>query len=82
MFTHPDQAILLANGIRLDKETLEGVKPWLNVPEHLSLKYDHNDLNIVYTNVTTLQNDQILYQHKLEGLDIIEHGNEAYPENH
>ncbi|MCB0658023.1 MAG: helix-turn-helix domain-containing protein [Saprospiraceae bacterium] len=70
MFTHPDQAILLANGIRLDKETLEGVKPWLNVPEHLSLKYNHNDLNIVYTNVTTLQNDQILYQHKLEGLDI------------
>lgn len=67
--THPEQRMVLANGIHLDKDYLRGVKKWRNVPDQLSLKYNHNDLTIAFTNITTLQNDQILYQHKLAGLD-------------
>ena len=69
LFTRTDQNIVLENGIRLDKDYVSGVSKWRNVPEQLSLKHDHNDLTIGFTNVTTLQNDQILYQHKLTGLD-------------
>ncbi len=63
LFTRTDQNIVLENGIRLDKDYVSGVSKWRNVPEQLSLKHDHNDLTIGFTNVTTLQNDQILYQH-------------------
>jgi ligand-binding sensor domain-containing protein/serine phosphatase RsbU (regulator of sigma subunit) len=60
---------LLSNGILLKDIKFDGLTKWFNLPEHLSLPYNNNNLTFNFIGVHMQSRNHIKYQYKLEGID-------------
>ena len=60
---------LLSNGILLKDIKFDGLTKWYNLPEHLSLPYNNNNLTFNFIGVHMQSRNHIKYQYKLEGID-------------
>lgn len=60
---------LLSNGILLKDIQFDGLTHWSNLPEHLSLPYNNNNLTFNFIGVHMQSRNHIRYQYKLEGFD-------------
>lgn len=60
---------LLSNGILLKDIQFDGLTKWYNLPQHLSLPYNNNNLTFNFIGVHMQSCNHIRYQYKLEGLD-------------
>lgn len=60
---------LLSNGILLKDIKFNGLSKWYNLPEHLSLPYNNNNLTFNFIGVHLQSLNHIKYQYKLEGMD-------------
>jgi ligand-binding sensor domain-containing protein/serine phosphatase RsbU (regulator of sigma subunit) len=60
---------LLSNGILLKDIKFDGLTKWYNLPEHLSLPYNNNNLTFNFIGLHMQSRNHIKYQYKLEGMD-------------
>jgi ligand-binding sensor domain-containing protein/serine phosphatase RsbU (regulator of sigma subunit) len=60
---------LLSNGILLKDIKFDGLTKWFNLPEHLSLPHNNNNLTFNFIGVHMQSRNHIKYQYKLEGID-------------
>ncbi|MBI2722422.1 MAG: SpoIIE family protein phosphatase [Bacteroidetes bacterium] len=60
---------LLSNGILLKDIKFDGLTKWYNLPEHLSLPYNNNNLTFNFIGIHMQSRNHIKYQYKLEGID-------------
>ncbi|MES2130801.1 MAG: two-component regulator propeller domain-containing protein [Bacteroidota bacterium] len=60
---------LLSNGILLKNIKFDGLTKWYNLPEHLSLPYNNNNVTFNFIGVHMQSRNHIKYQYKLEGMD-------------
>ena len=60
---------MLSNGILLKDIRFDGLTKWYNLPTHLSLPYNNNNLTFSFIGVHIQSRNHIKYQYKLEGID-------------
>jgi serine phosphatase RsbU (regulator of sigma subunit) len=60
---------LLSNGILLKDIKFDGLTKWFNLPVHLSLPHNNNNLTFNFIGVHMQSRNHIKYQYKLEGID-------------
>ncbi len=66
---HPDSALQLGNGMKVQKYSFSRISPWNSLPEPLSLAYNNNYITFHYIGITTVQPQMVQYRYKLEGND-------------
>ena len=64
-----DTTITLGNGVKVGNLKFDGLSPWYNLPENLSLAYNNNYLTFNFIGITMAQPKKVKYQYKLEGID-------------
>ncbi|MBK9490685.1 MAG: hypothetical protein IPO07_19280 [Haliscomenobacter sp.] len=64
-----DTTLTLGNGVKVGNFTFDGLSPWYNLPEHLSLAYNNNYVTFHFIGITMAQPKKVKYQYKLEGMD-------------
>ncbi len=64
-----DTTLTLGNGVKVGNFRFDGLSPWYNLPEHLSLAYNNNYITFHFIGITMAQPKKVKYQYKLEGMD-------------
>ena len=64
-----DTTLNLGNGVKVGNFKFDGLSPWYNLPEHLSLAYNNNYVTFHFIGITMAQPKKVKYQYKLEGMD-------------
>ena len=60
---------LLSNGILLKDIQFDGLTKWYNLPVHLSLPYNNNNITFNFIGVHMQSRNYVKYQYKLEDID-------------
>ena len=64
-----DSAVILGNGITLEKYSFDGVRKWSNVPESLVLNYNNNSPTFYFRGITQQRSKKVTYSYMLDGYD-------------
>lgn len=63
------QDTVLQNGVLLKNIYFDGITKWYNLPEHLSLPYNNNNVTFNFVGVHMQSRNHLKYQYILEGFD-------------
>lgn len=66
---NPDTTILLRNGLSINNIQFDSISKWYNLPVNLKLNHNNNYVSFNYSSISYYQNNRILFQYKLEGVD-------------
>jgi signal transduction histidine kinase len=67
--SNPDTTIILRNGLSVHNIKFDSIAKWYNLPVNLELNHKNNYISFNFSAISHTQNNRILYQYKLEGVD-------------